>query len=272
MKDMWMKGTDIRDCIMIKKMNMTAKAVIDTPVGHTREIKVNNTLKQGTVTGPDVCKVSMDYVNNRSLNNPTFYGPELEIQAMALMDDVASAGSVKCANNTVASCSVMEERKRMLFNMDPGKSAYMVINEKKGKYEEVVEKVKDGRFQKVMEYKYLGVWLDSSGRYGINIDKNKKRIPFMILTIKGIANDRTMGRLTTVARIHLIETIIVPTIIYGVEAYPNLTKGEEKELEKMQGRIMRECLEVPPSTSYEAMLIETGQIESGTKNSCYIKI
>ena len=63
-------------------MNTTAKATIDTPVGVSREIMIKDSLKQGTVTGPDVCKISMDSINNKSLKHTTFYGPELDILSM----------------------------------------------------------------------------------------------------------------------------------------------------------------------------------------------
>ena len=94
----------------------------------------------------------------------------------------------------------------------------------------------------------------------INIDKNKKKVPFMISTVKSVANEFKMGKLVTMARIKLIETIVIPTIIYGSEAYPNVTKMEEKELEKIQGKIIRESLGVPQTTPYAALLMETGML------------
>ena len=57
------KGVDARDCLLIK-------AIISTPVGSTREITIYNSLKQGPLTGPEVCKVSMDHINNSGLKNP----------------------------------------------------------------------------------------------------------------------------------------------------------------------------------------------------------
>ena len=255
-KDMWLKGMDSRDCIMVRNMNRSAVAVIDTPVGVTREIKVKHTLKQGTVIGPDVCKISMDSINNRSIPIITAYGPDLDIQGLAFMDDVVSAGSNICAEKTVESCSILEDRKKMIFGTSSGKSAHMVANgkEKAG----IVEKVKNGWFERVEEYKLLGVWLDPSGKYQINIDKNFNRIVYMVTTVKVIANQKTMGIMTTISRLYLVEIIVLPTILYGIEAWAVITKKEMCDLERMLGKILRQVLELPTSTSYEFVIMETG--------------
>ena len=44
------------------------------------------------------------------------------------------------------------------------------------------------------EYKLLGVCMDTSGKYKVNMDKNEKRIPIVISTLKGIAKENTVGK------------------------------------------------------------------------------
>ena len=111
--DLWKSGMKTRDCMAIKKLNEIAEAVVDTPVGRTKEIILKNTVRQGTVNGPAICAVSMDTVNKIGYNVVTQYGPKLEIQIVAYVDDLARAGSCTTADNTIKNCSIMEERKRL---------------------------------------------------------------------------------------------------------------------------------------------------------------
>ena len=41
------------------------------------------------------------------------------------------------------------------------------------------------------EYKLLGVCMDTSGKYKVNMDKNEKRIPIVISTL---AKENTVGK------------------------------------------------------------------------------
>ena len=254
---MWKCGMNVRDCMLIKKLNEVAEATVETPIGTTKQIRLKDTVRQGTVYGPLICSASMDTINKVGYNIVTHYGPNLQIQALAYVDDVASGGNKSTSNNTIMKCNIMEENKKLTYNTDVGKSAIMIVNEKKGTRNTVTAKVKNGEFQLVEEYKYLGTWWEHGGKYKINIQKRKKKIPFMITSLKAIANDKNMGRLSTQARLELIETVIIPSLIYNAEAY---TKIEINELEAIQGRIIRDILEIPRTTPYLALLLETGML------------
>ena len=54
------------------------------------------------------------------------------------------------------------------------------------------------------------------------------------------------------------EVVILPSILYNAEAFPSYTNDEIKELERVQGTILRQFLEVPSSTPYYGLLMETG--------------
>ena len=256
-KDLWMCGVDIRDAVMILKLNETARITVDTPVGMTDEFEVKNIVKQGTVYAVDICCSVMDGINKTGHGIRTMYGPNLEINALAYIDDVTSAGSSTTCNNTIQSCNYMEKKKKIPFNTDIGKSAVMLSNKKK-QNNSITKKVKKGRFEEVTGYQLLGVWIDGTAKYMINIKKNQSRIKFMINSVKAYANDHTMGCLAVSARIKMTEIGIIPAILHGVEAFPSLTKEEENELEKLQAKIIRDMMEVPQTTSYNALLLELG--------------
>ena len=92
----------------------------------------------------------------------------------------------------------------------------------------------------------------------VNTKKNLKRTKFMTNSIRGYASENNMGKMATEARIHMLDTNIIPAILHGSEAYPSFTKEEMNELEKMQGSLIRDLLEISPSTPYMALLWELG--------------
>ena len=52
--------------------------------------------------------------------------------------------------------------------------------------------------------------------------------------------------------------VLIVSFLYNAEAYPSFTVLEMKTLEQVQGKIIREILEVPMSTPYFPLLLETG--------------
>ena len=256
-KELWMSGVNVRDAVTIKNLNSEAKIQIDTPVGKSEEFRVENIVKQGTVYAVDICGAVMAKVNETGYGVRTMYGPDLEIGALAFVDDIVSAGNSDASNNTVKSCNMMETRKKITFNTDTGKSAVMRVKKKAGNCN-ITGTVQKGRFEEVTEYKLLGAWIDESGRYLINIKKNQKRLPFMINSIKVFANQNNMGKLAISGRMKMMENVLIPGLLHGIEAYPTLTKEELNLLERMQGKVIRELVEVPPTTPYNALLMELG--------------
>ena len=256
--ELWRCGTDVRDCVMIKRLNEKANIVVKTPVGDTDPFTMTDIVRQGSVYGPQICIASMDKINSIGRDAGTHYGPDLLIRAVVFVDDVSGMGKIKMANNLIYNCSLMEERKKMTFNNKQGKTEYMVI----GKFDEEVrtisKKVKKGIINRVKEHKMLGTWFDETGDYEINISKRKEKIPFMVGTVKKQANPKTVGVYTVAARLNLAEIVIIKSIIYNIEAFSVITTKEIKELESVQLKILTSTLQLPQSTPYYALLMEVG--------------
>ncbi len=258
LKDLWKSGMTPRDCMALKKMNEVAKATIETPLGPTKEITLSNTVRQGTVNGPSICAATIDTINVGGYNVVTHYGPTLEINIGAYVDDLESAGSSGVANNTIRNCGLMEDRKKVNFNTGVGKSGVLVINESGLGNGAITAKVKNGRFEEVKEHKLLGTWLDKSGRFEINIVKRKQKLRYMISSTRLIANTRTMGKLAMNARLKIMEAVLIQAFLYNSEAFSTLTNKEVTSLESIQATMLRDLLEVPSSTPYLPLLLETG--------------
>ena len=257
--ELWRVGTNIRDCMLVKRMNEVARIIVQTPLGPTREFEVKRIVKQGTVYGPQICISSMDKVNLLGRNVTTFYGPDLEVCAVIFIDDVTGVGGVTSANNVIYNCSILEDQKKITFNNKDGKTEYLVIPSEGDPIRTVTSQVKRGAIQRVGEHKMLGTWFDETGRFaGINIGKRKQKIPLMIGTTKSIGSTRNMGIMAIQARLKLTEAVTLQSISYNAEGFAEFTRKELEEFEKLHGNMLRRLLELPCSTPYYGVLMETG--------------
>ena len=255
--ELWRCGTDVRDCVMIKKLNEKAEIVVKTPVGDTEPFEMVDIVRQGSVYGPQICISSMDKINLLGKEAGTYYGPELLLKAGIFVDDVTAGGGVKTGNNLIYNCSLMEERKKMTFNNKRGKTEYMII----GNFEEartISQRVKKGVINRIKEHKMLGTWVDETGNYGVNIQKKKENLGFMLCTVKRQASPKNVGIFAIEARLKLAEIVIISSILFNVEAFPVLREVEIKELESLQLGILTSILEIPRTTPYHALLMEVG--------------
>ena len=257
-KDIWQNGTNIRDAVMIKKLNEHAIASVKTPAGETKEIILENTVKQGGVYGPQLCCSSLDKINKMGRKIVTMYGPNIEVNAQIYVDDMESAGSHITANNTIYNCHRLEMSKKLIINTEEGKSGLLRVKGGRNDERIITTEVTRGKFKEVNEYKFLGTWIDESGTYMINVKKIKKRIPIMILTVKQMGSESAVGNMTVQTRLKLMETVVMPSVMYNIETYPTIKKDERIELEKMQHNILVQILEVPTSTPYLGILLELG--------------
>ena len=93
-KDVIEAGMPDEEAMYIYKMNKNVKVTVDTPVGKTEMFKVEEVVRQGTITGPQLCSVTTDKINKLEK------APELEICGVGIqyplfVDDAIGIGSKK---------------------------------------------------------------------------------------------------------------------------------------------------------------------------------
>ena len=95
-------------------MDSKAIVIIDTPVGHTKEITLHNRVKQVTIMGPILCKVEMDGVNKIGERSYTTYGPVIRINNVFYVDDIVGVGNPMVIESTVKNVKLLEGQKGLL--------------------------------------------------------------------------------------------------------------------------------------------------------------
>ena len=56
----------------------------------------------------------------------------------------------------------------------------------------------------------------------------------------------------------LLEAVVIPSLLHNIEAQQNVAESVYTQLEKMQLQMLTESLEVPRTTPYYPLLMETG--------------
>ena len=82
-----------RELVMIHEMNKKIKITIDTPVGRTEEFTAQNIVKQGSVCATKLCCSSTGKVNEMSPQSSYNLTPDMKLQAIVYVDDIAGAGN-----------------------------------------------------------------------------------------------------------------------------------------------------------------------------------
>ena len=154
------------------EINKTSNIVVDTPVGKTSSITVEEVVKQGTIFGPIMCCASISRVNTIQESVKYQYG-KVEIGMPVFMDDIAAVSKAKDIRKGIQNCRRMEIEKNMIYGLK--KTKYMVINTGKDPKEVIEERVKEGVVQETDICKYLGMAINKSGNLkGHILELNKK--------------------------------------------------------------------------------------------------
>ena len=252
-------GVREREVDMIYRMNERAEIVIDTPSGMTESIKVKEIVKQGTVYGPLLCCVNSVKVNEMSENTQVHLTPQVEVGAMAYVDDIMGAGSKDLIENVGKNLAEMERTKRYTFNNENGKSHYMVIKTcKKKNVEEPEISVQKGKITKTAEYKYVGNWLNENGTVETQLKAINKKAKGMVAESKRIANEARTGKMSTSVLLLLYERTILPAITYNLQVWTNWRVKDWELLEKTQAESLKTLFHLPQSTPYWGIISELG--------------
>ena len=59
-------------------------------------------------------------------------------------------------------------------------------------------------------------------------------------------------------KLKLFKTCLMPALLYGMEAWKKLSKGEIQNVEQIQGKALKRIFSLPITTPYIGLIIETG--------------
>lgn len=254
--EMYKAGVPCTEVKTLFDMNKRVNIRIKTPTGIVDPFEAMEIVKQGTVTGPILCCIVTDKVND--IGEPVIvnYAYNINTKMMIFVDDVNAAGGADDIRKGIRNCNQMEKKKKVTYGLK--KSKYMVINTGRDKEEIISEEVKEGKIEKIDEYKHLGLWINEKGNMLLTIQKNTEKLAGKISQIKNIASRYNTGKEFIRVRMKMYEACVVPSLLYNLEGWSKMSKEEILKLEQQQAYSLTKLLELPRTTPYWGMLSELG--------------
>ena len=246
---------------LLYQLNKKANIVIQTPVGETDKIEVNEITKQGTLYGPILCDINTDKVNKVGTKNISTIGPNIKCEASIYVDDIEQAGShVNIVERTAKNCVAMEDQRKFTFNNEVEKTAFMIVNPRK-KHENIQQletKVKRGVIKRTKEYKFLGEWYTEKDNREKSIATRESKSKGIAAQIKFYGDPYRVGNMSMQVKMQIYRSTAIQTIYHDIEAWSKITEKQTEKLEKIQKNVLTSILDLPTSTPYIGLLSEVG--------------
>ena len=254
------KMVGAKEAMDIYRLDRIGNATISIPIGNVGPVKANEIVRLGTIISPKLCCINTDKINNIGRKCITNIGPNIRVEMLTYVDDITYANSnLLQIKKAVANLRCMEKCKGFTFNNEKNKTELMIRNKKRNTdYKNIKLEVKCGEIQRTNEYKYLGEWYNENGNHSTSIKKKKEKINYYIKQIKIYGNEHVVGKYAMVTRLKIYKTIVLPTIYYNGKAWSNIRKSELRELEEIEGTILRKICEQRKTTPYFGLLAELG--------------
>ena len=245
---------------IIKKLNENLRAKIQTKHGHTRTIKIRDSIRQGGVLSVMLYALLMDEISkeikNRSLGIEIGHD-KIKEGCLLWMDDVALITKDKEDMQTLLDIT---NEIAMRYHIKFGKEKSKTV--KIGGRTKPTEKLNLGEMELdyTDSYRYLGTMINNKMTLSNQIKEIKSKTEGAYQTMLAIARDQNFRGVEMESIWKLVETCIVPIITYGGETW-NPNKKETKELNDILDNILRRILIVPQTTPREALYIDTGLLD-----------
>ena len=198
-------------------------------------------LRQGCVMSPWLFNVYMDGVVRevkmrtlgRGLEMRTRNGQEWEVSQLLFADDTALvAATEEELQRLVEEFGVVCERRKLKVNV--GKSKVMRCS-RGGQRLELSVRLNGEVLEEVESFRYLGSEICRSAKMSVEVEQRMKEGMAAFGAMKSIWRVKEVGMK---AKKTLYESIIVPTVLYGGEAW-GLKKAERERLDVMEMKCLR---------------------------------
>ncbi len=153
---------------------------------------------------------------------------------------------------------IYQKQNLLNFNMDKSECLTMKFNKLKRGNQSNELKLNNCTVKEVESYKLLGDMKINKGTLDDNISNKKKAAMGIINEIKFLVDQPTFKKQKMEISIKLIESILIPKILYGCETWTNVSKQQLKILEKIQKDAVTKTNSIPSTTPYEGITYECG--------------
>ena len=255
---LWKVGIRDQMLSLILSMNEEAEIMVQSPCGRTEPFRIKRIVKQGTVMGPQLCKVSTAEFGS---DTPGYQMGNVNIKPPIFVDDILNIlGNIGDMHEAHKRAILFALRKRINFGVL--KCIIMIINGKKADVPPVLEI--DGHVMAQEDKaKYVGDFFNQQGTNSDLIEDRVKKGKGRMVSILALCEESGLGRYTVLSMVLLYHSVFVQMLIFNCQAWSHITKENILSLERIQLKFLKLILWLPLSTPNVFIYLEYGVLPLG---------
>jgi hypothetical protein len=255
---------------LIYKANKDNYVAVNTAVGLTERVNLNNIVMQGGKWGPLKCSNTMDKIGKKCINKGEHlyaYKGRTRIMPLAMVDDdllaIAKCGPESNKVNIFINAEI--EMKKLMFHVpdSEGKSKCNKMHIGKRKMDCQRLHVHGYPMKEVSKDTYLGDIISSDGKNTLNIDSRVSKGVGIVSQIMDILKSVSFGSHHFQIAATLREAMLVNGLLTNSEVWYGLSTAEVSRLEEVDKLLLRQIFQVASSCPVEALYLELGCIPLG---------
>ena len=258
LNDVFENGFQNNKLPLLVKENEDAQVAIKTSTGLTRRVSISNVIMQGTVWGSLFCTSTMDMLGKEAYKQPEhlykYHG--VPIPPLGMVDDIISVSSVENTSTINMLINRFIEHKKL--KLSEQKCSRIHIGEGHRNCPEI--KVHEHIMKDADKEKYLGDWIDKTGKIQETINSRKSKGHGIVANILSILNEVPFGKHRVEVGLKLREAMLINGMLFNSEAWHGVTNAQVATLEAVDLALLRGILNVPRGTPNHFLYLETGSL------------
>ena len=271
-------GLENEDAILIYNANREVDMTVKNFDNISSSRKIVDAVLQGDTMAPIIASVDMDDIAKDWMviagENVFKYRGVVPVSSLGLMDDLLLLSEVGRETTRANSFINASSASKGLQFSSKKCSSFQVINNKSDCLTNVIkvdnwveERSGDSivdtymgktKFKDVESFKYMGSYVQNDAGNATTIDFKLKKSLVTINKVKSKLNFINPGRFRYEATVVVRDSILMGSLLYGVEVLYNWKKEETTKLEKVDAMFLREMLELDSHTPHCLILLELG--------------
>ena len=254
----WERGFTGKAWLILQSLTKDLTALVKTKYGPTRQFDMEIGGRQGSrITGRLFSKM-MDLLLEESaeLNLGFPITEEFDITFLLWVNDVLSC-TIGEANQEKILKIVQEFAVKHRLQWGHHKCNVMRIGRHPKTSTNKTWTLGTTPIQETNKYKYLGDLISNNGKNMENINARKIKAQATVVNINSIASTEMLQMIESSVLVELHDKITIPGLIANCESW-NLSKGETKEMEKIEYQAIRYLFDLPTHTPIPALIHSFG--------------
>ena len=250
---------------LVYQMSRDNLVAVNTAVGQTERVNIQDITAQGGTWGPLLCSNSIDTVGRWAEANGQYYKYKnmAKVLPLAMVDDLLAVR--KCGQDSIETnitINTLIELKKLEFHTPKSgkKSKCHFLHIGKPNHVCPGMKVHGHKAEKVSEAVYLGDVIRQDGKNTSNIRNRVKKGLGIVSRIMDVLKTISFGhKYFEIART-LREAELINGILTNAEVWYGIKQNEVEELEEVDKLFLRRVLGAPESTCIESLYLELGVV------------